>query len=239
MTVEVCVPIGLAVLALFVVGAFLAHRAAKRRRQALAALARQWGVGFVADADHRPDERFPDLEFFAQGDERWRCNTISGPTRLCGVDVVVHAGDFTYEEHGRDSDGDRTTSTYHRSYFAVDLCLPTPALSVREEGFSDKVKALFGFSDIEFESAAFNRRFHVRCSDKKFAYDVFHPRAQEWLMAAPWRAFELAGGVLLVAGDEQWKVERFPQARAFAEAVLRQWPDFVWADLRAKAGIES
>jgi len=225
---------GLVVVALLVVGAVLAHRADRARREALAAMARRWGLRFVPEADHRPERRFPGVAWFRQGDDQWLSNTMAGPMELSGRTVIACAGDFTYEEHRRDSDGNRHTSTYHRSYFTVDLGLSTPDLAVRPEGFTDKVKAMFGFADIEFESAEFNRRFHVKCSDKKFAFDVFHARAQEWLMASSWRAFELCGGLLLVAGDEFWEPERFAAARAFAEEVLRQWPDFVWDDLSAR-----
>lgn len=231
----VFIAVGVLVIALLVFGAVLAHRAAVARRQALAALARQWGLRFTAEVDHRPRERFPGLAWFAQGDDQWLSDTLAGPMRLGGRQVTVCTGDFTYEETRRDADGDRHTSTYRCSYFVVDLGLATPGLAVRPEGFSDKVKAMFGFPDIEFESAEFNRRFHVRCDDKKFAYDVFHARAQEWLMTSDWRVFELADGVLMVPGDERWQPETFVSARAFAERLLAQWPDFVWQDLEARA----
>lgn len=229
MAVVIAIMIG--VLGLIVVGAILAHKAAKARREALARLARAWGVAFAPERDDRPKERFPGLSWFAQGDERWLSNTLDGTIELGGRRVRVFGGDFTYESHDRDSDGNRRTTTTHRSYFTVDLGLSTPDLAVRPEGFGDKVKALFGFSDIEFESAEFNRRMHVRSSDKKFAFDVFHARAQEWLMASSWRAFELVDGVLLIPGDHIWKPDEFATARTFAEQILHQWPDFVWQDL--------
>ncbi|MEZ5965593.1 MAG: hypothetical protein R3F56_17295 [Planctomycetota bacterium] len=231
---HIVVIVAIVVVALLVWGAVNAHKAAVARRQALAALARRWGVRFVADVDRQPRRRFPGLSWFARGDDQWLSNTLGGAVAVDGREVRLCAGDFTYEETSTDSDGDRSTRTYNRSYLTLDLGLPTPDLAVRPEGFGDKVKAWFGFADIEFESAEFNRRFHVRCGDKKFAYDVCHARAQQWLLASTWQSFELVDGVLLVPGNQRWDPQDFVAARTFAEALLRQWPAFVWQDLAAR-----
>ena len=58
-----------------------------------------------------------------------------------------------------------------------------PDLLIRPEGFFDKVAGAFGFDDIDFESEEFSRAFFVKSSDKRFAYDVLHPRMLELLMA--------------------------------------------------------
>jgi hypothetical protein len=229
---------GLAALAgLLLAGAFLAHRAEKARRSALAALARSWGVRFSTAQERRPADRFPGHDWFEQGDDQWLCNTLAGETDVGGRLRPVHAGDFVYEERSRDADGNLQTSTHERSYFLVDLGLATPALAVRPEHFGDKVKGLFGFRDLEFESAQFNGRFHVRASDKKFAYDVCHPRAQELLLGAPFAAFTLVDGRLLVPGEERWAATTFAGARDFAAALLASWPAFVWDELAAAAGV--
>lgn len=228
---------GIAILvvsgALVVWGAIAAHRAAKARQAALAALARQWGVRFSPRVQRDPIHRFPGHDWFEQGEDQWLSNVLAGDAELAGRSVTVDAGDFTYQTSSTDAKGNRTTTTHCCSYFVVDLGMPTPNLAVRPEGFGDKLKGLFGFRDLEFESAAFNSKFHVRASDKKFAYDVCHARAQESLMQAQFTAFALVDGRLLVPGDRQWSPEQFVQARAFAAALLAAWPAFVWEDLAA------
>lgn len=233
---HIVIPIALVVVALLVWGAIAAHKAALARRQALAELARRWGVRFHPEVDRRPRQRFPGFAWFRKGDDQWLSNTLVGDVTVGERRLRLCAGDFTYEDTHTDTDGGRHTSTYHLSYFTFDLGVSTPDLALRPEGFGDKVAALFGFADIEFESAEFNRRFHVRCSDKKFAYDVCHARAQQWLLDSEWRTFDLADGVLLVPGERRWDPEHFEAAHAFAEALLRQWPAFVWQDLEARAG---
>jgi len=42
--------------------------------------------------------------------------------------------------------------------------------------------ALGGTAEIAFESRAFTERFWVRSTDRRFAYEVVHPRLMEWLL---------------------------------------------------------
>src|SRR5204862_1433100 len=93
------------------------------------------------------------------------------------------AGDFTYKETSGSGKDERTT-TYEFSYLLIRLPYGNvPDLLIRPEGFFDKLAAMIGFSDINFESAEFSRRFLVKSSDKKFAYDVIDPRMMDFLLA--------------------------------------------------------
>ena len=38
---------------------------------------------------------------------------------------------------------------------------------------------LFDGPEIDLDNLEFSKKFHVRCKDKKFAYDIFHPRMME------------------------------------------------------------
>ena len=51
------------------------------------------------------------------------------------------------------------------------------------EGLFSKLAQAVGYDDIDFESAEFSRKFCVRSKDKRFAYDVCHPRLMEYLLA--------------------------------------------------------
>ena len=42
--------------------------------------------------------------------------------------------------------------------------------------------AFFGADDIDFESARFSERFHVKSPDRKWAYDVIHTKTMERLL---------------------------------------------------------
>ncbi len=223
------------VLALVIWGAINAHRQSKARTAALAALAGQWGLGFAAAKQRGAEYRFPEHAFFKQGDRRWVSNSMSGACELSARPVTLHLGDFTYETDDTDAKGHSSSTTSCCSYLVVNLGIKTPRLAIRPESFGDMVMGVIGFRDIEFESAQFNSKFHVHASDKKFAFDVCHARAQENLMRAPFKAFDLIDGVLLVPSDKVWSPAQFVAAREFAAELLAGWPAFVWDNLAAPA----
>ena len=52
-----------------------------------------------------------------------------------------------------------------------------------EEFFGPPFGEFFGHDDIDFESAEFSRNFYVKSSDRKWAFDILHARAMEFLLA--------------------------------------------------------
>lgn len=77
-----------------------------------------------------------------------------------------------------------------------------PRLRIKREHFGHKIIDALGAEDINFESGEFSRKYWVKCKDRKFAYDVLHPRAMEHLMNTPKAQWEWQGRrlVLHVAG---------------------------------------
>ncbi|HUT59218.1 MAG TPA: hypothetical protein VNA25_15320 [Phycisphaerae bacterium] len=63
--------------------------------------------------------------------------------------------------------------------------VPLKPLLIRPQALADKVAAALGWEDINLESAEFSRRFHVSAPDRRWAYDVIHPRTMELLLASP------------------------------------------------------
>ena len=57
-----------------------------------------------------------------------------------------------------------------------------PELTIAQEDLKLKLKARFGATDINFESAEFSKAFWVRSPNKKFAYDICHPQMMEYLL---------------------------------------------------------
>jgi hypothetical protein len=150
--------------------------------------------------------------------------------------VEAQAGDYHYKIT-RQNGKHRSTTTYRFSYFLVKLPWGArlPSLALRTEGFMDKLAGAIGFEDIDFESAEFSRRYHVSGNDRKFAYDVLHPRMIDWMLDAEPPAFEVARGVfLLVSGDGRWAPGEFQQALRWTEAFFERWPDYLVKDLGAR-----
>ncbi|NJN14634.1 MAG: DUF3137 domain-containing protein, partial [Planctomycetes bacterium] len=116
---------------------------------------------------------------FSTGSNRYAYNVLAGRTGERDLWIFDHH----HETYSTDSKGRRTTHHHHVTCLLLQHDLDLGNLRLRPEHLFDKLKAAFGFDDIDFESAEFSRRFHVSGEDRKLAYDVFHPRMIEYLLA--------------------------------------------------------
>ncbi len=154
----------------------LAARQAARRRAAWAELAPRLGCRYSAEDLHNIPRVYPH-PLFRRGSGRRAYNTIEG--RIENRDILCF--DYLYQErHG--SGKNRRTETYYFTCLLVRPPIAFKPLFIRPETFLDRIGEFIGFDDIDFESDEFSRRFHVKCPDKKFAYDILHPRAMELLL---------------------------------------------------------
>jgi len=212
--------------------AYYGYLAEKRRREALAELARSLGWRFRPGKDSSHDERYAQFSIFRQGHSRVALNALNGELEIDGRRYPAQAGDFRYKITS--SNGKTTTThTYDFSYLIVQLPFPhVPSLLIRREGFFDKLASFFGFSDVEFESAEFNRAFRVQSSDKKFAYDVVHQRMMEFLMKTDPPTIDMEHSHLCLSdGKYRWEPAEFERHIAWVQRFFDQWPDFVKRDL--------
>ncbi len=147
--------------------------AALRRRKELAELARRKGLLY----SHYDGFNLPNLY---------------GETNLCGQGRSKKASNLIY---GRVADGElryfdyrytvgsgKNSHTYYKSACAVQTGYRFAPMLIRPEHMFDKVAGFFGFEDIDLDLGEFNRKFFVRCADKKFAYDVLSQRAMQFLL---------------------------------------------------------
>lgn len=213
-----------AVVVAIAVAACLGWRAEQQRRQQLVALAARLGlrIQFGDDPDH--DDQYAQFEVFRRGHSRAAQNTMSGTLQLFGDDCRLRMGDFRYKV--THSNGKTTTTTTHRfSYLIAHPPWVTLALLVRPEGVFDKLAAAFGFDDIDFESVEFSKRFFVKSEDKRFAYDVLHPRMMEFLLAERPPMIDIEGGALCIAdGTRRWTPAQYDQKIEFVRRFCALWP---------------
>jgi len=94
------------------------------------------------------------------------------------------------------------------------------------------------FDHIDFADIEFSRRFVVKSSDRRFAYDVCHPRMIEWLKehADGFPAIEVDRGQLLLARDKKrWSPEEFEGMLGYAREFIDRWPDHLLDELGVPA----
>jgi hypothetical protein len=220
------------VLVAIAVGAYYGWRAGKQRREALAAVAAGLGWRFDPRRDRDHDDEYAHFEIFRRGHSRAAYNTLFGEAEIGGRGYPAKMGDFTYKI--TTSTGKSThTKTYRFSYLILHLPYAgVPDLLIRREGVLDRIAGAFGFDDIDFESAEFSRRFCIKSPDKKFAYDVVHPRMMEFLMAGTPAAIDIEHGrCCLSNGRRRWEPQQFVANLGWIDQFFGHWPQHVKASL--------
>lgn len=196
----------------------------KKRREALQGLARELGLRFDPGVDHGHDDEYAQFEIFRRGHGRVARNTLTGTVLLFDRPCRLVAGDFRYKVTSG-SGKNRSTTTYRFSYLIVHPPWDTPPLLIRPEGMWDKLKGAFGFDDIDFESDEFSRKYYVKSSDRRFAYDVLHPRMMEFLLRERPPMIDIEHGALCLSdGRRRWEPDSFKDEIAFLGRFCELWP---------------
>lgn len=220
---EVLIVVG--VLALIVVGAVFGYLGAKKRREAMMALAAKRGLRFDPGKNWDLASRYGFLNKLRAGSNRYAFNTLSGQCQSHNVMIF----DYHYETHSTDSKGRRQTHHHYFSCFILHVPASFPELVIAKEGFLSKIAQAVGYDDIDFESHEFSRRFCVRSPNKKFAYDVCHARMMEYLLANDDLTIEIEGDVLAITFNSRLAPERIEPNLDRLIALRGLMPEYLFA----------
>jgi hypothetical protein len=212
-------------LGLVVLVAVLAYLADKRRREMLQRLAASRGWQYVPRDDSWAHhfEGTP----FGHGHNRQARNILRGlydGREFVGFDFVYHTTETSTDANGH-------TSSREVSHWYSVLGLRTvdglPRLEVSPEGFFGRAIGKLTNRDIELESEEFNRAFTVVSSDRRFAYDILHPRLMEQLLLTRDVGWKLDQGWILAIEPGRHDVADLDRRVAVIDGVLDAVPDFV------------
>lgn len=195
----------------------------QQRNNALAAWCARHQFSLNPSRDHAFDEMFPEFACLRGGSNRYAYNIING--RWDGRDLI--AFDYHYETHSTDSKGRSQTHHHHFSAVMLRTDLTLKPLVIRAENLFDKIAGVFGFDDIDFESAEFSRRFCVKSPDRRWAYDVLHPRAIQFLLDSPKFSIELDGRYVMAWRGGRFSVADREAALRVIDGLLDQLPAYV------------
>lgn len=223
------------IVALFILGLLVvialaiysAYATAKRRNE-LAAWAQSKGLAFSQERVRGLDYRFALFDCLRQGDDRFGFNTMEGDY----AGRPLFAFDYHYETHSTDSKGRRQTQVHYFSAVVMFSPVPLKPLFIRPEGILDKLSAFVGFEDIDFESAEFSRRYYVKAADRKWAYDVLHARAIEFLLAMPQFNVQFGLDAVMAWRGARFSPQEFEQAAEVMRGVLDRLPEYVIKQLK-------
>ncbi|MEM7147031.1 MAG: hypothetical protein AAF591_18065 [Verrucomicrobiota bacterium] len=202
--------------------AIQSHKKAQARLAAMRAFATERNLYFHPDKLRGFDAEYPGFDCFRRGQRRYAYNLIAG--QLDGFETTMF--DYHYVTKSRDSKGRTRTTTHRFSGVLVDPGFPIRPIVVRREGMFDKMKAAFGWDDIDFESAEFSRSYYVSSPDKRWAYDVINGKVIEALLRVKGFSFESDGEYLLCLGQGRvFELAEFEQAFQLVSGFLKAMPE--------------
>ncbi len=209
------------VAAIALIVAIFAYLAAEKRRKELAAFAFGMGLDFTASPS---DVHFKYESFtpFGSGHSRRSKNLIHGRRNQLGWELF----DYRYT-----TGSGKNQQTHHYGIVAAQVSLAFPVMRIRPEGFFDKIAAVVGFDDIDFESDAFSRKYHVKCGDRKEAYDLIHPQMIEYLMAIRPYDWQFSGPWILIHKSGRFSVVEMAAAMEAIEGFVERVPEYVREDI--------
>lgn len=177
----VAVPLGIA--AALVLGA-----ARRRRRDRVRAWAEAAGHTF-REEDDGLEHRFRGFEPFGKGTSRRVRHVVTG-----------HRGGhrFLAFQYEHTTGGGKDRKRHVHTVCVLRTPVSSPGLSLRRERLHHRVLDTLGGEDIDFESDAFSRLYWVKGTDRRFAYDVLHPRMMEYLMPHAGYVWQWRGGDLML-----------------------------------------
>ena len=179
---------------IFIVAYFYQRYMREKRRSEWIPFARKLGLRF----NHKDLYGIPQSEphpLFNRGHSRRASNVMHGG--FGGREIKCF--DYRYTVGSG-----KNKRTYVMTCLLIEAPIPFKDLLIRPETFGDQIGEFFGADDIDFESDEFSRKFRVKCSDRRFAYDVLHTRAMKFLLGHKPLAIEARGrAVLLRYAKEQ------------------------------------
>ncbi len=192
------------IIILVIAGIIFGQIQAKKRREAMQALAQQIGFTFSPDKDRSFASQFGFINEMGKGQNRYAHNILSG---VAQDGSHCHVFDYHYETKSRDSKGRTRTNHHHFSIFTLMLPKRFHELTIRPEGLFSKIVQGIGFDDIDFESLEFSKRYEVKSKDKKFAYDFCNAQMIDYLLNQPNYMIEVEGNVLSLIFNGKLRVD--------------------------------
>jgi len=190
-----------AVVVIAIIGGIYGTIAARKRREGLFELAQRLNLNFDAEHDCEIPGQFNFLEQFTQGSDRYATNVLSGNYQQNKI--------LAFDYHYTTGSG-KNRQDHNLSFFMLFMQGGLfPQITIRPEGFFDRVAEALGFQDIKFESAEFSKAFCVRSPDKKFAYDVCNAKMMEYLLANRDLSVEIENDVIALVFNARIAVEQF------------------------------
>lgn len=149
---------------------------------------------------------------------------------------TLHCFDYHFVKISYDKNG---RETYERNYYFSCVLYDfgnkvyMKRLLIRPKGFGDKILSAMGINVINFESDEFNKKFHVKSEDKKFAYDVIHPRVMDlFLRHKIFHSFELSEHSILLCNVGKLQPHEVQNMLDIMAGFVNLMPEYLLQELK-------
>lgn len=213
--------------------AFFSYLAAKKRREDLFLLAQELGLEYDQNDPYYIEVMYEFFSWIDQGHNRSAYNVLHGAMDDC----IIKAFDYQYYTTSRSSKGSRE-ERHSFSAIIADTKYSFQELHIGPESFFDRIGQAIGFADIDFESDEFSRAFCVKAPDKKFAYDMIHPRMMEFLMIDRRWSIEMKSNcIMIVIGTSEFTPEQIKDGIALLRQFMGLIPDYLKREMNFESSI--
>jgi hypothetical protein len=175
--------------------------------------------------------RYLHLQCLQRGDGSFAFNVMEG---------IIHnrkvcAFDYYYETATTDKGGNLVVNgRYYLSAVVVETDLQLKPLIIRTEKIVDKIAASAGLHDIDFESVEFNKKFYVKSSDRRWAYDIVNPATMELLLSSCRFNLEFNENYIIAYRNELFSVGYFEEALQLLVGVADNLPKPLFSEKKVE-----
>jgi len=212
---------------------------ANKRKKELSAWALSRNLRFHPDKRTEMHINYPQFSCLQNGNERYAFNVIEGTfasREICAFNYhyAVAGTEDKDKLNGPDPLGDLLSGHFFFSVVIVKTSMQCKPLLIRQERFLDKIADSAGLDDINFESTEFNNQFHVKSSDRRWAYDVINQSTMELLLSSCRFNIEFNGNCVIAYHNELFSSAYFEEALQLLTGILDNLPESLVQELKGK-----
>ncbi len=187
----------------------------EQRRRDLAVLAKKLKLRFNPNSDFELAKNYSFLRWLRRGGISYAYNVFYG--YHLGFPVTVFDYTFAAGQYN-----------YYWSAFVLEMKTNFPDMIISHEKMESRFAEELGLSHITFESAEFSHAFRVRSADKKFAFDVCHPKVMEYLLANQDLTIEIRGAALAVLFEDWLRPEKVEAILSRLIEIRKLLPEYLF-----------
>ncbi len=131
----------------------------------------------------------------------------------------AYAGDgFYYQGSGKN----RRKRNY--AFVVIEPGVALPEIRIRPQTTWDGVASIFGFDDINFESAEFSREFHVSSNDRRRCYELITRDVMDALLPKPKLSYEFRPEGMICYRRRRWTGDELTSALEQLHLLIHRLP---------------